>query len=81
MAKSPMALVIGNSAYKSVLRLANAANDATLVGGMKAGFDAADIKLELNVWEMRKAVREFGGTARAAELVGISPRSSRPART
>jgi hypothetical protein len=42
--------VIGNSAYKSVPRLANPVNGAALVGGMfkKAGFDGVDIKLDLS---------------------------------
>lgn len=45
-----VALVIGNSAYKSVPRLPNPVNDATLVGGMlkKAGFDVVDTKLDLS---------------------------------
>lgn len=42
-----MALVIGNSAYKSVPKLSKPANDAALVGGMfkKAGFDWIDTKI------------------------------------
>lgn len=45
-AERRVALVIGNSAYKSVPRLANPVNDASLVGGMfkKAGFDVVDTK-------------------------------------
>ncbi|TPQ42259.1 caspase (peptidase), partial [Bradyrhizobium guangdongense] len=73
MAERRVALVIGNSAYKNVARLTNPANDATLVGGMfrKAGFDAVDVKLDLNVSEMRKALREFGGKARDAEVAVV----------
>src|SRR5882757_8278889 len=69
-AERRVALVIGNSAYKSVPRLTNPANDATLVGGMfkKAGFDTVDIKLDLNVVDMRKALREFGSRAREADV-------------
>ena len=39
LAEKRVALVMGNSAYKNVARLANPANDAALVGGMfrKAG--------------------------------------------
>ncbi|MGY4457855.1 putative caspase-like protein [Bradyrhizobium sp. LB13.1] len=72
-AERRVALVIGNSAYKSVPRLANPVNDATLVGGMfkKAGFDSVDIKLDLNAVEIRKALREFGGRARDAEVAVI----------
>ncbi|MDA9391451.1 caspase (peptidase) [Bradyrhizobium sp. CCBAU 45394] len=72
-AERRMALVIGNSAYKSVPRLSNPANDATLVGDMfkKAGFDWIDIRTDLNAAEMRKALRDFGGRARDAEVAVI----------
>nr|WP_246774221.1 caspase family protein [Bradyrhizobium diazoefficiens] len=64
---------MGNSAYKNVARLANPANDAALVGGMfrKAGFDTVDVKLDLNVAEMRKALRDFGGKAREADVAVV----------
>ncbi|TFV77953.1 caspase family protein [Bradyrhizobium frederickii] len=73
LAEKRVALVMGNSAYKNVARLANPANDAALVGGMfrKAGFDAVDVKLDLNVVDMRKALREFGGKAREADVAVI----------
>lgn len=72
-AERRVALVIGNSAYKSVPRLANPVNDASLVGGMfkAAGFDWIDIRTDLNVAEMRKALREFGGRAREADVAVI----------
>ncbi|EHR01877.1 caspase family protein [Bradyrhizobium sp. WSM471] len=72
-AEKRVALVMGNSAYKNVARLSNPANDAALVGGMfrKAGFDTVDIKLDLNVAEMRKALRDFGGKAREADVAVI----------
>jgi uncharacterized caspase-like protein len=72
-AERRVALVIGNSAYKSVPRLANPVNDATLVGGMfkRAGFDVVDTKLDLSVVDMRKALREFGTKARDADVAVI----------
>ncbi|WP_439409554.1 caspase family protein [Bradyrhizobium sp. DASA03076] len=72
-AEKRVALVIGNSAYKNVAKLANPANDAALVGGMfkKAGFDAIDVKLDLNVVDMRKALREFGSKAREADVAVV----------
>ncbi|WP_049824139.1 caspase family protein [Bradyrhizobium ottawaense] len=72
-AERRMALVLGNSAYKSVPKLSNPANDAALVGGMfkKAGFDWIDIKTDLNGSEMRKALRDFGQRARDAEVAVI----------
>ena len=72
-AEKRVALVMGNSAYKNVGRLANPANDAALVGEMfrKAGFDSVDIKLNLSVAEMRKALRDFGGKAREADVAVV----------
>ena len=73
LAEKRVALVMGNSAYKNVARLANPANDAALVAGMfrKAGFETVDIKLDLNVAEMRKALRDFGGKAREADVAVV----------
>ncbi len=72
-AERRMSLVIGNSAYKTVPKLANPANDAALVGGMfkNAGFDWIDVKIDLNASEMRKALRDFGQRARDAEVAVI----------
>ena len=72
-AERRVALVLGNSAYKSVPRLTNPVNDAGLVGDMfrKAGFESVDVKTDLNAVEMRKALREFGGRARDAEVAVI----------
>ena len=77
-AERRVALVMGNSAYKNVARLANPANDAALVGGMfrKAGFDVVDVKHDLNVAEMRKALRDFGGKAREADYVPATASNS-----
>lgn len=72
-AEKRVALVIGNSAYKSAPRLANPVNDASLVGGMfrKAGFDQVDVKLDLNAAEMRRALRDFGGRTREADVAVV----------
>jgi len=72
-AEKRAALVIGNSAYKSVPKLTNPANDAVLIGGMskRAGFDSVDIRLDLNVVDMRKALREFGAKAREADVAVV----------
>ncbi|TWA97263.1 caspase family protein [Bradyrhizobium stylosanthis] len=72
-AEKRVALVIGNSAYKSAPRLSNPVNDASLVGGMlkKAGFDQVDIKLDLNAAEMRRALRDFGGRTREADVAVV----------
>jgi len=72
-AEKRVALVIGNSAYKSAPRLTNPVNDATLVGGMfkTAGFDNVDIRLDLNAADMRRSLREFAGRTRDAEIAVI----------
>jgi Caspase domain len=68
-----VALVIGNSAYKNVNRLKNPANDAAAVVAMfkTAGFDAVDLRQDLNVVEMRRALREFGNKTRDADVAVI----------
>lgn len=73
VAERRVALVIGNSAYKSVPRLTNPTNDATLVGGMfkKVGFDNVDVMLDLNAADTRKALREFGVKTRNADVAVI----------
>ncbi|TFV77954.1 caspase family protein [Bradyrhizobium frederickii] len=73
LAEKRVALVMGNSAYKNVARLANPANDAALVGGMfrKAGFDNVDVRLDLNAADMRRSLREFAGRTRDAEVAVI----------
>lgn len=72
-AEKRVALVIGNSAYKSAPKLANPVSDAGLIGGMlkKAGFDTVDVRQDLNAPEMRKALREFGARARDADVAVI----------
>ncbi|MFT4121357.1 caspase family protein [Bradyrhizobium sp.] len=72
-AERRVALVIGNSAYKNVARLTNPVNDATLVGGMfkKAGFDSVEVKVDLTIPEMRKALRDFGMRTRDSEIAVI----------
>src|SRR5215475_5079645 len=68
-----IALVMANSAYKSVPQLSNPANDAALMADMfrRSGFDSVDVKLDLTVADMRKALREFGGKARDADAAVI----------
>ncbi|MBB4260749.1 MULTISPECIES: caspase family protein [unclassified Bradyrhizobium] len=72
-AQKRVALVIGNSAYKSAPKLGNPVNDAGLIGGMlkKAGFDTVDVRQDLSAPEMRKALREFGTRTRDADIAVI----------
>jgi hypothetical protein len=73
LAEKRIALVIGNSAYKHVTSLINPVNDAMLVAAMfkNAGFDSVVTKLDVNISEMRKALREFGANARDADVAVI----------
>ena len=68
-----VALVIGNSAYKNVNRLKNPANDAAaIVAVFKAArFDSVDLRQDLNVVEMRRALREFGNKTRDTDVAVI----------
>jgi hypothetical protein len=72
-AEKRVALVVGNSAYKNAPRLANPVNDVTMVAAMlkNAGFDLVTTKLDVNIVEMRKALREFGAQARNADVAVI----------
>ena len=64
LADKRVALVIGNSGYKSVPKLANPENDAAAIGLLlrKAGFDAVDVRQNLD-------------TLRCAAPCGISPKA------
>lgn len=68
-----VALVIGNTGYQKVPRLANPANDASALGKMfkEAGFDHVDTRFDLSAVELRKALREFGARARAADVAVV----------
>jgi Caspase domain len=67
------ALVVGNSAYKSVSPLRNPANDAAAIPAMfkKAGFDFVDTKLNVSANEMRRALRDFGSKTSDADVAVI----------
>jgi uncharacterized caspase-like protein len=73
LAERRVALIIGNSTYKSVVALPNPAKDAAAVAAMfkKAGFDVVDSKLDLGNTAMRRAVREFTGVARNADIAVV----------
>src|SRR6202158_3726754 len=65
-----VALVMGNSAYQNVNRLANPTNDSEAMSAIlkKAGFDVVELKRDLNVSEMRRALRDFSDTVRDADV-------------
>jgi Caspase domain len=61
LAEKRVALIIGNSSYEKVARLANPSSDAGLVAETfrSAGFDDVDLRRDLKVNEMRRALRDF----------------------
>jgi hypothetical protein len=69
-AEKRVALVFGNSAYQNVTRLANPANDSEAMAAMLkgAGFDVVELKRDLRVNEMRRALRDFSDTVRDADI-------------
>jgi fructose-specific component phosphotransferase system IIB-like protein len=69
-AEKRVALVMGNSAYQNVIRLANATNDSEAMSAIfkKAGFDIVELKRDLNVSAMRRALRDFSDTVRDADV-------------
>jgi hypothetical protein len=69
-AEKRVALVFGNSAYQNVTRLANPANDSEAMAAMlkRAGFDVVELKRDLKVNEMRRALRDFSDTVRDADI-------------
>jgi uncharacterized caspase-like protein len=73
MADKRVALVIGNSAYQKVTRLTNPANDSSLMAETlkNAGFDVIDLKRDLKVNEMRRALREFADKVRDADVAVV----------
>jgi uncharacterized caspase-like protein len=73
VAEKRVALIIGNSTYKSVTPLPNPARDAVSVADMfkKAGFDVVESKLNLSNADMRRAIREFTSTARNADIAVV----------
>ena len=69
-AEKRVALVMGNSAYRNVGRLANPVNDSEAMSAIfrKAGFDVVDLKRDLSVSEMRRALRDFSDSVRDADI-------------
>ena len=73
LADKRVALVIGNSSYDKVARLGNPANDAALMAETfkAAGFDNVDLKRDLKVSDMRRALRDFVDKAGDADVAVV----------
>lgn len=68
-----VALVIGNSAYQNVPKLANPANDATMIASTLkgSGFDSVILRDDVTKDAMRKALRDFADQARDADIAVV----------
>ena len=73
LAGKRVALVIGNSAYQNVIPLANPKNDSEAMSAVlkRAGFDVVELKHDLGVSEMRRALRDFSDTVRDADFAVV----------
>ena len=72
-AEKRVALIIGNSNYEKVARLSNPANDAALIAETfkSAGFGSVELRRDLKVGEMRRALREFVENSREADVAVV----------
>jgi Caspase domain len=68
-----VALVIGNSAYQNVARLANPAGDAAALAATfrNANFDIVESRADLSAAEMRRTLRDFADKARDADIAVV----------
>jgi len=68
-----VALIIGNSGYQHVARLANPANDSVAMSDAlrSAGFDTVELRRDLTATLMRRAIRDFSDAARDADVAII----------
>ena len=73
LAEKRVALVIGNSAYQNVRPLINPTNDAGAMSATlkTAGFDVVDVRQDLKVTEMRRALRDFSDKVRDADVAVV----------
>jgi formylglycine-generating enzyme required for sulfatase activity len=69
-AEKRVALVIGNGSYAHIAHLPNVANDAAAMAALfkTAKFDAVDVRHNLGVAELRRALRDFAGRASDADV-------------
>lgn len=72
-AEKRVALVIGNSAYRSVANLANPASDAAAMTGLfrGAGFDVVEMRRDMAAIDLRRTLRDFANTVRDADIAVV----------
>src|SRR5207244_3622710 len=72
MAEKRVALVIGNSAYTNVAKLANPRNDSTAIAAAltRLGFSVNEID-DANFNQMRQGLNDFGRRVNDADIVVV----------
>lgn len=73
LAEKRVALVIGNSSYRSVPSLPNPRNDAAEIASLfkAAGFSAVDARRDLGISDMRRAISDFAELASDADVAVV----------
>jgi len=73
LAEKRVALVLGNSAYQNVARLANPVNDGAMIAATlkNAGFDVVEERHDLPAAETRRTLRDFADRARDADIAVV----------
>jgi hypothetical protein len=72
-AEKRIALVIGNSQYRSAPQLSNPVPDATAIADLLkgAGFDSVQLKLDLDIVQLRRAVSDFADLAASSDIAVV----------
>src|SRR3978361_1621940 len=72
-AEKRVALIMGNSAYQHVSQLANPSNDSEAIAATfkQVGFNVVELKRNLKVADMRRALRDFSDQVRDADAAAI----------
>jgi uncharacterized caspase-like protein len=72
-AEKRVALVMGNSAYQNTSQLTNPVNDSEAISATfrSAGFDVVELRHDLKVSEMRRALRDFSNSVVNADVAII----------
>ena len=73
LAEKRVALVIGNSTYGNVPKLPNPSNDAEAVGILlkSAGFEVVEMRRDLSIADMRRAINNFSDLTQNAETAVV----------
>ncbi len=73
LADKRVALVLGISAYQHVAKLPNPSNDASAMAELfrKSGFDVVEVKRDVGIADLRRAVGDFSDRAQDADVAVV----------